>query len=61
MSPERVFSEVVVVGAGPVGLFLSLCLRRMDIACLTLERNTERSSHSRAIGIHRSVPVAPVS
>ena len=44
--------DVVVVGGGPVGLYTALLLRRAGLDAVVLERRTERSSHSRAIGIH---------
>lgn len=44
--------DVVVVGGGPVGLFTALLLRQAGLDAVVLERRTERSGHSRAIGIH---------
>jgi 2-polyprenyl-6-methoxyphenol hydroxylase-like FAD-dependent oxidoreductase len=44
--------EVAIVGAGPVGLLLALLLRRRDIDVLLIEQRTQRSGHTRAIGIH---------
>lgn len=44
--------DVIVVGAGPVGLYTALLLRRAGLDAVVLERRLERSSHSRAIGIH---------
>lgn len=44
--------EVVVVGAGPVGLWLTRELRLAGIDVLVLERAEERAPHSRALTIH---------
>jgi len=45
-------ADVVVVGAGPVGLFAGLLLAREGVDVVVLERRARRSGHSRAIGIH---------
>lgn len=50
--------DVVVVGAGPVGLLLSAELARRGLDVLTLERRAERGSRSRAIGLHAPVLAA---
>ncbi|MFF2841717.1 FAD-dependent oxidoreductase [Paenarthrobacter sp. NPDC057981] len=44
--------DVVVVGAGPVGLFMGLLLLRSGHKVRILERRTSRGTRSRAIGIH---------
>ncbi|ALE05260.1 FAD-binding monooxygenase [Arthrobacter sp. ERGS1:01] len=44
--------EVVIVGAGPVGLFLGALLLGEGVDVRILEQRSERSDHSRAIGIH---------
>lgn len=44
--------DVLVVGGGPVGLYTALLLRQAGLDAVVLERRPERSTHSRAIGIH---------
>lgn len=44
--------DVVIVGAGAVGLALACMLARRGTDVVVLERRTERGTHSRAIGIH---------
>ena len=44
--------DVAVVGGGPVGLVLAILALQDGLRVRVLERRTERSSHSRAIGIH---------
>lgn len=43
---------VVIVGGGPVGLTLACLLAQAGIDCRVYEARTQRSPHSRAIGIH---------
>ena len=43
---------VVIVGGGPVGLFLGLCMEQHGISCRILERRSETSQDSRSLGIH---------
>ncbi|MEX2602027.1 MAG: NAD(P)/FAD-dependent oxidoreductase [Balneolaceae bacterium] len=43
---------VVIVGGGPVGLFLALCLLKAGIECLVLEKRKSIDPHSRSLGIH---------
>ena len=45
-------TEVVIVGGGPVGLFLGCRLAQLTIDFKLLEARTEPLSHSRSIGIH---------
>ena len=44
--------EIAVIGAGPVGLTLACLLAQRGVKIAVLEAHTERSPHSRAIGIH---------
>src|SRR3712207_2012333 len=50
--PAAPMHDVIVVGAGPVGLMLATLLAQGGADVLVLERRAERSPHSRAIGIH---------
>jgi putative polyketide hydroxylase len=45
--------DVVVIGAGPVGLSVANLLGRAGIATLVLERHQGTADHPRASGIHR--------
>lgn len=44
--------DVLIVGGGPVGLFLGCLLARRGLSFEVLERRTARSGHSRAVGLH---------
>ena len=44
--------DVIIVGAGPVGLFLGALLLQEGLSVRILEKRTEPGQHSRAIGIH---------
>ncbi|MDA1028680.1 MAG: NAD(P)/FAD-dependent oxidoreductase [Bacteroidetes bacterium] len=44
--------DVVIVGAGPTGLFLGALLVQAGFTCRVLEKRTEPTQHSRSIGIH---------
>lgn len=43
--------EVLIAGAGPVGLFLAAELRRRGRSCVVVERNGAPSQHSKALAI----------
>jgi 2-polyprenyl-6-methoxyphenol hydroxylase-like FAD-dependent oxidoreductase len=45
-------TEVVIVGAGPVGLYLAALLLQEGVQVRVLEQRLRREEHSRAIGIH---------
>ncbi|MDQ4046790.1 MAG: FAD-dependent monooxygenase [Actinomycetota bacterium] len=45
-------ADVLIVGAGPVGLYLGALLLQHGVTVRILERRTARSKHTRAIGIH---------
>lgn len=51
-------TDVVIVGAGPVGTLLSGELARRGVAVTVLERRTEPGYGSRAIGVHAPVLAA---
>jgi 2-polyprenyl-6-methoxyphenol hydroxylase-like FAD-dependent oxidoreductase len=44
--------DVVIVGGGPVGLYLAALLLQEGVAVRVLEQRLHREPHSRAIGIH---------
>src|SRR5258705_2516411 len=44
--------EVLIIGAGPVGLSTALALGRAGIRCLVLERRDEFSRYPKANGVH---------
>lgn len=44
--------QVVIVGGGPVGLFLGICLEKAGISTVILEKRTRPRSGSRSLGIH---------
>ncbi|HEX6339627.1 FAD-dependent monooxygenase [Umezawaea sp.] len=44
--------EVIVVGAGPVGLWTAAELALAGVSTLVVERAVERSPHSKAMGMH---------
>lgn len=52
MSNSESTYPVVIVGGGPVGLFLGICLEQAGISCRILEKRAEPTSDSRSLGIH---------
>jgi len=51
-SREATARRVIIVGAGPVGLLLGCRLHQLGVPFVIVDRATELSEHSRAIGIH---------
>ncbi|MHA7223019.1 FAD-dependent oxidoreductase [Arthrobacter sp. RHLT1-20] len=45
-------TEVLIIGGGPVGLFMAALLLQSGVSVRVLEQRTGRELHSRAIGIH---------
>jgi 2-polyprenyl-6-methoxyphenol hydroxylase-like FAD-dependent oxidoreductase len=45
-------TDILIVGAGPVGLFLGCRLAQLGIPFKIVEKRTSRFQHSRSIGIH---------
>jgi 2-polyprenyl-6-methoxyphenol hydroxylase-like FAD-dependent oxidoreductase len=52
MIREHKIFDVVIVGAGPVALFLGCRLRQLGLDFVLLEKNESPRRHSRSIGIH---------
>lgn len=48
-------TEVLVVGAGPIGLALACHLRRLGLSVCVVEKRSEPSIHSKAIGLQYRV------
>ncbi|NBC65758.1 MAG: NAD(P)-binding protein [Bacteroidetes bacterium] len=45
-------AEIVIVGGGPVGLYLAGRLVQHGITCKVLEKRTDIDQHSKSLGIH---------
>lgn len=45
-------TEITIVGGGPVGLFLGICLSSKGINCTILEKRAHPVQDSRSLGIH---------
>lgn len=50
MSPQNI--DVLIVGAGPVGLFCANELTRHGLSCRIIDKKSGLSEHSKALGIH---------
>jgi pentachlorophenol monooxygenase len=48
-------TDVLIVGAGPVGLMLGVELRRQGVACRIVDKLEARSDHCKAIGLQPRV------
>ena len=48
-------TDVLIVGAGPTGLTLTLLLRRLGVDCILVEKNAGRSTTSKALGLQYRV------
>ncbi|MDZ7658884.1 NAD(P)/FAD-dependent oxidoreductase [Fodinibius sp.] len=44
--------QVIIIGGGPVGLYLGLCLEQADISYIILEKRSAPRPGSRSLGIH---------
>lgn len=44
--------DVIIIGGGPVGLFLAALLHQQNISCIVLEKRSEVRTGSRSLGIH---------
>lgn len=51
MKSEKQY-DVIIVGGGPVGLFLGCRLIQLGLEICILEKSTELHTHSKSIGIH---------
>src|SRR5699024_203863 len=46
------YYDIVIVGGGPVGLFLGLCCEQAGLDCRAVERRGRPPAASRSVGIH---------
>ena len=51
-NPPDVIYDLIIAGAGPVGLFAGLMAQNAGLKTLLLEKRTAPVTHSRSIGIH---------
>lgn len=52
MTKHEPHIPVTIIGGGPVGLFLAICLIEKGISCKVLEKRSEPVPDSRSLGIH---------
>lgn len=52
MNSQSETYQVAIIGGGPVGLFLGICLEEAGISTVILEKRSEPRSGSRSLGIH---------
>ncbi len=52
MTPPGVQSDVTIIGAGPVGLYLAGLLGKMEFSVTVLEKKQGIDRHSKSLGIH---------
>jgi len=52
MEPMDKQTDVVIIGGGPVGLYLALRLLQSGISCIVLEKKESIDHHSKSLGIH---------
>lgn len=51
MNAAKIDTDVLIVGAGPVGLFLAYECTRRGVRCRLIEKRTGQSEHSKALAI----------
>ena len=49
---NRIIEDIVIVGGGPVGLYIAGRLLQLGYSCTVLEKNESINPHSRSLGIH---------
>lgn len=49
---EKNADTILIVGAGPVGLFCAFMLKRLGLPCRIIDMKEKTSEHSKALGLH---------